>query len=602
VAAQILLAADFGLPARAVTESLAVLGRKGGGKTNTGGVLFEQMHMIGAQCVALDPVGNWWGLRLSASGKRKGLDIPVFGGVHGDVPLTPTSGKLIAQLVVDRRVSCVIDLMTFKPEQRRLFAADFAEELFELKKTHRSPLHLFVEEARKFIPQLSKSKLDLRMADAFDDIVRLGRNYGLGVSLLDQRPQSVNKEVLSQTEILIVHQLTETHGRKAIEDWVRSKTTKGGEQLADLDQLEVGEAFVWSPGLLRTFARVRVQKKQTYDASATPELGSGQEDVAPRPLDATDLTRLEAAMTEVVAEAAATDPTKLRQEVQRLRAQVATLEVRAPAPAPPAKEVRVAVMGPEDWERLDKYVERLDKEVKLLDQQRDKLAQAQQVVTTELGNIKTLIMQAAATATSSRGTSSTATSSPTTTASRPTGSLKVVYTDKPTQRVQAAGAAGVALTGPEQRVLEALAWQAAIGIHEADSTTTAFLAGYKVGGAYNNVRGKLRSAGLVDYPTPGTLKLTLAGAAAAPAVLAPLTTAALHEHVMARLEGPHRRLLAPLLEAYPESLTTTELAAASGYEIGGAFNNARGRLRSMGLADYPTTGSVRATDRLFLKR
>lgn len=164
--AQILLAADFGLPARAVTESLAVLGRKGGGKTNTGGVLFEQMHAIGAQCVALDPVGNWWGLRLSASGKRKGLDIPVFGGAHGDKPITPTSGRLLAQLIVDRKVSCVIDLMTFKPEQRRLFAADFAEELFELKKTRRSPLHLFVEEARKFIPQVSKSKLDLRMADA----------------------------------------------------------------------------------------------------------------------------------------------------------------------------------------------------------------------------------------------------------------------------------------------------------------------------------------------------------------------------------------------------------------------------------------------------
>lgn len=586
MAAQILLAADFGLPARAVTESLAVLGRKGGGKTNTGGVLFEQMHTIGAQCVALDPVGNWWGLRLSASGKRKGLDIPVFGGAHGDKPLTPTSGRLLAQLVVERKVSCVIDLMTFKPEQRRLFAADFAEELFELKKTRRSPLHLFVEEARKFIPQVSKSKLDLRMADAFDDIVRLGRNYGLGVSLLDQRPQSVNKEVLSQTEILIVHQLTETHGRKAIEDWVRSKSTKGGEQLAELDQLKVGEAFVWSPGLLRTFARVQVQKKQTYDASATPELGSGQEEVAPRPLSQADLDRLEEAMKTVVDEAAATDPTKLRQEVQRLRAQIAALEARPPAPAPAAQEVRqvpVQVIDKDAVNRLEWLVKQV---VGGLAPIGDRI--------TEMGQHLAVISHKAmamATATSSRPTSPP-----------PPPARRPLSVPAPRAPIAAPADQDQRLGGPERRILESLAWLASIGIHEADTTTCAFLAGYKVGGAFNNARGRLRSFGHVDYPTSGTMALTERGRAAAPAITAPLTTKELQEHVMARLDGPQRRILTPLIAAYPESMTTAELAAAAGYEVGGAFNNARGRLRSIGLVDYPTTGTVRAEDRLFLKR
>jgi hypothetical protein len=576
--AQILLAGDFGLPARAVTESLAVLGRKGGGKTNTGGVLFEQMHAIGAQCVALDPVGNWWGLRLSASGKRKGLDIPVFGGAHGDKPITPTSGRLLAQLVVERKVSCVIDLMTFKPEQRRLFAADFAEELFELKKTRRSPLHLFVEEARKFIPQVSKSKLDLRMADAFDDIVRLGRNYGLGVSLLDQRPQSVNKEVLSQTEILIVHQLTETHGRKAIEDWVRSKSTKGAEQLAELDQLEVGEAFVWSPGLLRTFARVRVQKKQTYDASATPELGGGQEDIAPRPLSQADLDHLEEAMKTVVDEAAAADPTKLRQEVQRLRAQVAALEARPTAAAPPAQEVRevpVPVIDKDAVARLEWLTKQVVGAFEPIGERVTEMGQHLAVISHKA--------MAMATATSSRGTSSAA--APRT---RPPAAAPMDQDQR--------------LGGPERRILESLAWLASIGVHEADVTTCAFLADYKVGGAFNNARGRLRSFGHVDYPTNGTMKLTERGRAAAPAITAPLTTKDLQEHVMARLDGPQRRILTPLIAAYPESMTTAALAAAAGYEIGGAFNNARGRLRSIGLVDYPTTGTVRAEDRLFLKR
>jgi hypothetical protein len=596
--AKILLTGTFGLPARAVTESLAVLGRKGGGKTNTGGVLFEQMFGIGAQCVALDPVGNWFGLRLSASGKRKGLDIPVFGGAHADMSITPTSGKLIAQIVVERRVSCVIDLMFFKPEQRRLFAADFAEELFELKKTNRSPLHLFVDEARKFIPQLKKSKLDQRMSDSFDDIVRLGRNYGLGVSLLDQRPQSVDKEVLSQTEILIVHQLTETHARKAIEDWVRSKTTKGAEELDQLDQLKMGEAFIWSPGLLGAFARIQVEKKTTYDASRTPELGDAASSVTPRPLDAGDLSKLKEAMSAVEAEAAASDPTKLRQEVQRLRAQVVALEARPPATtATVVKEkiVEVQVIDPDTVKRIEWLVKQVSAGLTPIGER-----------LSEMGQHVSLISKMA---------SSTATSSPTTSPSlqprrlpapapRPPSIDDVVKPRGTAHRPGSGPPQGVAgeLKGPELRILGALAWLASIGVHEADATTVAFLAKYRVGGAFNNPKGKLRSMGLIKYPSGGTLRLTAAGTAAAPEAEVPLTTEALHEHVMARLKGPEQRLLAPLLAAYPNSMTAAELAKASGYEIGGAFNNPKGRLRSLGLAEYPTSGTVRATDRLFLKR
>ena len=33
-----------------------------------------------AQTVILDPVGNWYGLRLDATGKKAMWDIPVFGG------------------------------------------------------------------------------------------------------------------------------------------------------------------------------------------------------------------------------------------------------------------------------------------------------------------------------------------------------------------------------------------------------------------------------------------------------------------------------------------------------------------------------------------
>jgi hypothetical protein len=45
-----------------------------------------------------------------------------------------------------------------------------------------------------------------------------------------------------------------------------------------------------------------------------------------------------------------------------------------------------------------------------------------------------------------------------------------------------------------------------------------------------------------------------------------------------------------------------QLARAAGYEPGGgAFNNPRGRLRSLGLVEYPERGKVVARPILFLE-
>jgi len=56
-----------------------------------------------------------------------------------------------------------------------------------------------------------------------------------------------------------------------------------------------------------------------------------------------------------------------------------------------------------------------------------------------------------------------------------------------------------------------------------------------------------------------------------------------------------------LIDVYPEALDNTELARRAGYEPGGgAFNNPRGRLRTLGLVDYPERGMVVARPVLFL--
>jgi len=57
-----------------------------------------------------------------------------------------------------------------------------------------------------------------------------------------------------------------------------------------------------------------------------------------------------------------------------------------------------------------------------------------------------------------------------------------------------------------------------------------------------------------------------------------------------------------VLEAYPSSIGADELAAKVGMELsGGGFRNPLGRLRTLGLIDYPERGQVVALPVLFLE-
>jgi hypothetical protein len=78
------------LPVEAVTETFAILAKRGAGKTYTAAVLVEEMMGAGLPVVIVDPVGVWWGLRSSADGTTEGLPVVIFGGDHADLPLAAT--------------------------------------------------------------------------------------------------------------------------------------------------------------------------------------------------------------------------------------------------------------------------------------------------------------------------------------------------------------------------------------------------------------------------------------------------------------------------------------------------------------------------------
>jgi hypothetical protein len=328
------LGEDLDLPAEtAATQVYAWMGRRGSGKTYGAGRMAELLIGVGVQVVVIDPVGTWWGLRFAADGKKpSGLNVPVFGGAHGDLPLPPTAGKVFAEMVVTRSTSMVLDVSEMTGAEQRKFVGEFCLELFHAKKRSRSPLHIVFEEAQEFVPQLVRPEM-AKMVGAVERLIKLGRNYGVGCSLISQRPQAVNKDVLNQAEVMLAFQLTGPQERKAITGWVQ-ETGAGDREIAnDLPSLKPGTALVWSPQWLGSFGRHKILRKETYDASATPTGGRAGETT--RKLPPIDLDEVRAALASVETEIAANDVDALKAEVRKLKAAVGMARPPAPPPPPP---------------------------------------------------------------------------------------------------------------------------------------------------------------------------------------------------------------------------------------------------------------------------
>ncbi len=51
------------LPPEAVTETFAIVAKRGVGKTYTAAVMVEEMVKAALPVVVVDPIGVWWGLR-----------------------------------------------------------------------------------------------------------------------------------------------------------------------------------------------------------------------------------------------------------------------------------------------------------------------------------------------------------------------------------------------------------------------------------------------------------------------------------------------------------------------------------------------------------
>lgn len=336
---QLNIAKDFSLPLEAVTQTFAILAKRGVGKTYTASVMVEEMLKAGMRPVVIDPVGVWWGLRTSADKKSPGLEIIIAGGDHADVPIEPGSGEVIANFVIDNNLPLVIDLSHFRKNQAVQFMTDFAETLYF---KNRAPLHLVIDEADAYAPQRPMKGTE-RLLGAIEDLVRRGRARGIGVTLITQRPAVLNKNVLTQIEVLVTLRLVAPQDRAAINEWIKVHGTPEQEKelMDSLPSLPVGTAWMWSAGWLDVFQKVQIRQRETYDSSSTPEVG--EMTVAPKSMADVDLTAITKQLSAVIEKVQADDPKALRRKIAELERDLAKKPTVAAAMPAKVKQVEVQV-------------------------------------------------------------------------------------------------------------------------------------------------------------------------------------------------------------------------------------------------------------------
>lgn len=549
-----------------VTKTIAILAQRRKGKTYTASVLAEEMVAAKIPFVALDPTGAWWGLRSSADGKKPGLPVVILGGKHGDLPLERTAGKFVADLVLDHPGWYVIDFSLFESgSAERQFATDFALRLYRRKAQEEGmdfPLHLFVDEADKFVPQRVSGgrgedrETDQRLLGAFEAIVRRGGLHGLGTTLISQRAAVVNKNVLEQIDMLIMLRIMGPNDRKAIDDYLKADADDEQRKIlmGSLASLDIGEAWLWEPGgEPPLFDRVHIRERHTFNSSATPK--PGQRRVEPSKFAKVDLEAVKDEMAAAIERAAANDPVALKSRIATLEKELA--KKKAPEQITKVEtvtetvEVVVEVIPPEVQEFLNTL--RIDVETLLTAPEKPRLS---------LVNPPTR-------------TTSTPAPSPRPATARPTP--PGVERPRATPPEQSGD---TVLSKAERMILSVLA-QFPDG---RSRSQLAMLSGYSSkSGGFNNALARLRVSNLINRGDP--IKATGEGFAAIDGLYEPLPTGrALIEHWNSKLGKAERMILGVVLDAWPNPLDRETVAERTGYSSGsGGFNNALARLRTLEL-------------------
>ena len=552
------------------------------------------------QTIIIDPEGEFHTL-------REKLDILIVsdnGDLHADI----RSAGLLARKLAETGVSAVIDIYDLPGKEdpwvkRRMFTAEFISALMDLPKKLYHPMIVMVDEAHQFAQEETTSDTymlngvrvnpSILARSAVRSLMSAGRKRGIGGILATQRISKIDKDAIADARNVFIGGTTlDIDQRRAGDILGMSKA-----ESVTLRDLEPGTFFTFGPAVegkgIMQFTSNKVQtthpKAGQRSSIVVPKASTQIAGIVEQFGDLPAIAEEEVKTVEALTKENVSLKRQLRERPTQVPSQVTTKIER----------IEVPILPQEQYDAMMKSLTDLSAQAKGLKDAAELLDAFPLSLKAQSEILHDAIMKYSTFPTfigidPARGKDRTVKMIERNDA-RPivmNSGMKILRIDAPTDGI----------TGPQQRILDAIAWLESIGIESPKQVAVAFLANYSYGGgAFNNPRGALRSNRLVEYVGSESIRLTDVGRQFAHYPNMPLTVEELQKHVLSVLPGPHQKILSVLISKYPNPISKDECASLAGYATGGAFNNPLGRLRSMGLVDYPQPGYVVVESLLFLE-
>lgn len=239
-----------------IGQRVAVLGISGSGKTNTVATLAEELLPHLAMTI-IDIEGEYFGLKerysLIVAGRSE----------HSEVPLFTENAASIAEMSIRRGISVILDFSEYDQDEMQDILLAYCQRLWQLSTSLKSPYEIIIEEAHEFVPQGTRTPLKTLLTR----FALRGRKRGIGVILASQRSAKVDKDLLTQANILFLQNVVHPVDLSVYKDLI-PLPAKLVEQQAR--ELAPGEAFAVRGKMVD---RVSIRKRHTFHAGATPTLG-----------------------------------------------------------------------------------------------------------------------------------------------------------------------------------------------------------------------------------------------------------------------------------------------------------------------------------------
>ncbi len=239
-----------------IGQCIAVLGIRGSGKSNTAGVIFEELLNQQYPMSIVDIEGEYFGL-------KEKYEVLVVGTGDGvEIEITPDCAAEIAEVSMQQNVPVVLDLSGFLSDERTELLKEYLGALWNLAGKLRRPYIIGIEEAHEFIPQGVKTELKELIAR----IALRGRKRGLGAIVVSQRSAKVDKDVLSQAGILLLHRVVHEVDMRVyggLLPWRKSEVKE------IIGSLETGHCIFVDGDVVQP---IYVRERATFHAGFTPTL------------------------------------------------------------------------------------------------------------------------------------------------------------------------------------------------------------------------------------------------------------------------------------------------------------------------------------------